>query len=124
MKTYVLQHFTPGFRGVMLGVDFYDGRGSTSSASDVVLLVKEGCTLPDPAARAEVRVLAADMARVRQTGEASRALQDAFERTAEYTVKALARMEEKKRNDPKRKAEKLLAKQLRRHFGVSIKKIK
>ncbi|MBE3126334.1 MAG: hypothetical protein IMZ57_11845 [Acidobacteria bacterium] len=124
MKVYIVQHFTPGFCGVVMGVDFYDGRGSTSSASDVVLLVKEGCTLPDPAARAEIRVLAADMARVRQTGEASRALQDAFERTPEYTVKALARMEEKKRADPKFKQQRLLEKQLRRHSGVRIKKIK
>lgn len=119
---YRLQHPEPGFKGVMLGVDFYDGHGSTSSPYDAVKLVKEGCRLPDPEARAEVRALAQKLGRARRKSEEERAIQDAFERTPAYTAKALERMEEARRNDPKRKHEELLEKQMRRHFGVRLKK--
>ena len=58
MTIYRVEHPDPAFRGVVMGVDFYNGQGSTSSPRDAVKLVKEGCRLPDPIARAEIRALA------------------------------------------------------------------
>ena len=82
---YIVEHFKPGFCGVMCGVDFFGGRGSTNSATTVIALVKSGCKVLDPSARAEVRVIAQKLARARRKSDEGRAKQDAFERTPAYT---------------------------------------
>lgn len=95
MTVYLIQHPLPAWRGVLMGVDFYDGQGSTSSPHDAVLLVKEGCTIPDPAARAEIVALAAELDRARQKRDAERKVQADFERTPAYTESALRRKAER-----------------------------
>ncbi|MBE3109995.1 MAG: hypothetical protein IMZ46_05685 [Acidobacteria bacterium] len=124
MTVYRIQHPLPAFRGVLMGVDFYGGYGSTSSPQDAVKLVEEGCRVTDPEARAEIRALAQRLDQEREKRAGERKAQEDFERTPAYTAKALERMEEAKRKDPKWKAERLLERQLRRHFGVPIKKSK
>lgn len=95
MKIYRVEHPDPSFRGVVMGVDFFDGHGSTSSPEDVVKLVKEGCRLRDPEARAEIRVLARQLGRLRQAKRTEYERQEAFERTPEYTESALRRKAER-----------------------------
>lgn len=64
MPVYVLRHPKPGFRGVVAGVDFFNGIGSTSNEGDKDFLASkigcetietigkksEGAGLPAPAA--------------------------------------------------------------------------
>jgi hypothetical protein len=50
MPTYILQFPGSDFTGFRGGVDFYGGRGSTSSKADANLLVsKLGCLIVEPA---------------------------------------------------------------------------
>ena len=43
MTVYILRHPRPDFTGVLGGVDFYQGQGSTSSLRDVRALKEKGC---------------------------------------------------------------------------------
>jgi hypothetical protein len=51
MAVYFLKHPRPDFTGVMGGVDFYQGQGSTSSLRDARGLSERGCTIFDEAER-------------------------------------------------------------------------
>ena len=53
-KLVVYVVLRPTFTGFMAGVDFYNGRGSTSSLNDVARLVALGCHAEDPAVQAQV----------------------------------------------------------------------
>jgi len=53
LVVYLVIHPEPGFTGFS-GVDFYGGKGSTSSFEDVVELVRQGCRCEDPSVQAEV----------------------------------------------------------------------
>lgn len=103
MTVYVVDHKDVGFTGVMGGVDFYNGRGSTSSAFDVVGLVREGCRLPDEGQRAEIRALAIAEGRRRRKKLAEIADLEAFERTPAYVESALRRKAEREEAAAKRK---------------------
>jgi hypothetical protein len=39
---YTIKHPTPGFRGIVFGVDFFDGKGSTSDLGQVCDLLDLG----------------------------------------------------------------------------------
>jgi len=43
MKIYILKHPKAGFSGYFCAAEFFEGRGSTSSAQDRDRLVKLGC---------------------------------------------------------------------------------
>jgi hypothetical protein len=47
MAVYFLKHPRPDFTGVMGGVDFYLGQGSTSSLQDARALKDKGCVILD-----------------------------------------------------------------------------
>ena len=100
---YRVEHPESGFHGVMMGVDFHDGRGSTSSAHDVVKLVALGCRLPDPAARAEIRTLAQQLARQRRKWLADYSKMREFEASPAYTESALRRKAEREEAEAERK---------------------
>jgi len=53
-RIFIIRHKTPGFEGVMHGVDFCNGRGSTSCIQDAAVLMLHGCTIEDAGARAIV----------------------------------------------------------------------
>jgi len=89
VKVYVLEHKDPAFAGVLCGVDFYGGRGSTSSPHDVVKLIRAGCRLTEN--WPEIRALAASLGRLRRKRAEEEAKLAAFERTPEFTARALER---------------------------------
>ena len=84
MTAYIVLHQDPTFTGNIAGVDFYQGRGSTSSLGDVARLIALGCTAEDPEAQASaVERNARDAARDAAQASA-RAAQDAIERRPGY----------------------------------------
>lgn len=48
---FIISYKSPGFTGFFSGVDFYSGRGSTSSISDAARLFELGCKIEDPEQR-------------------------------------------------------------------------
>jgi len=54
MAVYFLKHPSSDFTGIMGGVDFYDGRGSTSSLRDARGLSEKGCIIYDEQRRSVV----------------------------------------------------------------------
>jgi len=54
-QTFIILHLDPNFTG-HFGVDFYKGKGSTSSLDDAATLLGKGCTIEgDEALQAKVR---------------------------------------------------------------------
>jgi hypothetical protein len=54
-KVYVVRHSDPNFRGFAAGIDFYSGRGTTTSIQSAMQAVKgAGCVIENPDHAAEV----------------------------------------------------------------------
>ena len=53
MTVYIILHNSPAFTGSWAGIDFYQGRGSTSALEDVRRLVALGCRAEDPTIQAQ-----------------------------------------------------------------------
>lgn len=128
MTVYRIRSPQASLNGHVGAVDFCGGMGSTSSLTDAVDLLELGkgfklVGLTDEE-KAKVRQFQARRRADKARGAAERKVQEDFERTPEYTAKCVARMEEAKKASPEWKAARLLEKQLRRHSGVRLKKIK
>lgn len=102
---FCLTHKEAGFEGVVLGVDFHNGRGTTSSPYDAVRLVREGCRIEDPAAQEEVRRVAIKLAAARRAKLAEIKMMDEFERSPAYTEWKLRKNEELKEAEERRRRE-------------------
>ncbi|MBE3109994.1 MAG: hypothetical protein IMZ46_05680 [Acidobacteria bacterium] len=84
LVVYIVLHQDPTYTGFLAGVDFYNGRGSTSSPEDVARLVELGCTAEDPRAQADAEALS-KCERERQAEQAAaRSAQDKIERSPGY----------------------------------------
>lgn len=97
----VLIHPEPDYTGVVRGVDFVKGRGTTSSPHDAVMFIGEGYTVEDPSAREVVRGLARNLAEQRRKRRAEYEKQRQFEATAAYTESALRRKAEREEQEKK-----------------------
>lgn len=77
---FIIQHRDPDFTGYFGAVDFYQGKGSTSSVEDAGKLLLQGCTIEDEAARTIVKSHLFARAKSREEIEAMHRAEDAINR--------------------------------------------
>jgi hypothetical protein len=81
---YIVLHADAAFTGSWAGIDFYQGRGSTSALEDVRRLVALGCRAEDPSIQAQAEAQNAADAKREAEKAHSRGALDAAERMPGY----------------------------------------